>query len=81
MRLYTTTALENLGRCGLKWRLRLATSLAGKIADGLNPFSSGRKKRSYKPKGGSGKPTIEAQDTKGTKTTAQAGDPTKDTTP
>jgi hypothetical protein len=63
-------------------------SLAGKIVDGLNPFSSSKQhKRAYTPTGGVNKPTIEAQDTsasksaKGTKTTADAGNPATDTTP
>jgi len=69
-------------------RAKQKKSLAGKIADGLNPFSSSKRhKRAYTPTGGANKPTIEAQDTsaskgaKGTKTTADAGNPVKDTTP
>ncbi len=63
-------------------RAKQKKSLAGKIADGLNPFSSSKQhKRAYTPTGGANKPTIEAQDTpasksaKGTKTTADAGNP------
>jgi hypothetical protein len=69
-------------------RAKQKKSLAGKIADGLNPFSSSKQhKRAYRPTGSANKPTIEAQDTsaskgaKGTKTTADAGNPVKDTTP
>jgi len=69
-------------------RAKQKKSLAGKIADGLNPFSSSKQhKRAYTPTGSANKPTIEAQDTsaskgaKGTKTTADAGNPVKDTTP
>jgi phospholipid/cholesterol/gamma-HCH transport system substrate-binding protein len=58
-------------------------SLAGEIADGLNPFRSSKtaSKKSYTQSGGSSKPTIEATDTSGTRTTADANDPSKGTTP
>jgi len=58
-------------------------SLAGEIADGLNPFRSSKtaSKKSYTQSGGSSKPTIEAKDTSGTRTTADATDPSKGTTP
>ena len=69
-------------------RAKQKKSLAGKIADGLNPFQSSKQhKRAYTPTGGANKPTIEAQDTpasksaKGTKTTADAGNPAQDTSP
>jgi virulence factor Mce-like protein len=58
-------------------------SLAGKIVEGLNPFRSSRNaKRPSDTEPGSGtKPTIEANDTRGTKTTADAGNPTRASTP
>jgi phospholipid/cholesterol/gamma-HCH transport system substrate-binding protein len=58
-------------------------SLAGKIADGLNPFRSSSKasKKSYNQPQRSNGPTIEAKDTSGTRTTADANDRSKGTTP
>jgi hypothetical protein len=58
-------------------------SLAGQIADGLNPFRSSKtaSKKSYTQSRRSSKPTIEAKDTSSTRTTADANDPSKGTTP
>jgi hypothetical protein len=68
-------------------RAKQKKSLAGKIADGSTRSRAARHRAGVHADRRRHKPTIEAQDTsasksaKGTKTTADAGDPTKGTTP